>query len=473
MHAGVYLRQSRDRDLDEDTGEKKGLAIARQREDCLRLCRERGWEVAEEYPDNDFSAYSGKRRPHYERMLADIEAGEVDAVAVWDLDRLHRRPIELEHFIDLADRCHLALATVSGDTDLATDSGRLFARVKGAVARAEGERKSARQQRAALQAAQQGRPHTGARAFGYEADGVTVRPGEAEALARAYRSLLAGSSLTSIAKDFKAQGFTTSKGNAVTRNAVRAMLLNPRNAGLSAYRGEVVGQAQWPEIVDQDTFEAARALLADDLRVANHSNARKWLLGGLAQCGKCGDGTKVGVSYRHNRSGTISRIYVCSTKHHLSREATFCDERVIQRVIARLSRDDARDLLVDHDRPDVEELRAEQHTLHVRLDQFAIDYADGTITASQLHKGTERLRARLAELEAQMVHIDRAPLLEDLITADDVYGVWLTLPLDRRRAVISLLYEVTLLPRPGGRPPVGDPLENAELVATVQMEPKI
>jgi hypothetical protein len=180
----------------------------------------------------------------------------------------------------------------------------------------------------------------------------------------------------------------------------------------------------------------------------------------------------MGVNYRHNRSGSRSRIYVCP-RFHLSREASFCDARVTQRVIARLSRDDASDLLVDHDRPDVEALRAEQHTLHLRLDQFAIDYADGTITASQLHKGTERLRARLAELEAQMVHIDRAPLLEDLVTADDVYAVWQMLPLDRKRAVIDLLYEVILLPRPGGRPPPGDPLENPELLATVRMEPKI
>lgn len=464
MRAAAYLRQSKDQN-------GTGLAVARQREDCLKLCRERGWEVSE-YVDNDVSAYSGVIRPAYARMLADIEAGKVDAVVAWDLDRLHRRPIELEHFIDLADRCHLALATVSGDTDLGTDSGRLFARVKGAVARAEGERKSARQKRAALQGAQQGRPHTGTRAFGYESDGVAVRPGEADALARAYRSLLAGSTLTSIARDLTARGFTTSKGNMITRNAVRAMLANPRNAGQSAYHGEILGLGQWPAIVDLDTFEAAKALLTDSRRIANHSNARKWLLSNLAECGVCGDGTKVGVNCRHNRSGSRSRIYVCP-KFHLSREASFCDERVTQRVIARLSREDGADLLVDHDRPDVDALRSEQQTLNLRLDQFAIDYADGTITASQLHKGTERLRGRLADLEAQMVHIDRAPLLEDLITADDVYAIWQTLPLDRQRAVISLLYEVILLPRPGGRPPMGDPLEDPELVATVQMEPKI
>ena len=173
MRAAVYLRQSKDQN-------GTGLAVARQREDCLRLCSRRRW-VSASCVDNDVSAFSGKKRPAYERMLADIEAGKLHAVVAWDLDRLHRRPIELEYFIDLADKYRLALATVSGDTDLGTDSGRLFARVKGAVARREGERKSARQRRQALQAAQMGKPHLGRRAFGYEPDGLTVRPNEAKA----------------------------------------------------------------------------------------------------------------------------------------------------------------------------------------------------------------------------------------------------------------------------------------------------
>jgi DNA invertase Pin-like site-specific DNA recombinase len=58
----VYLRQSKDRD-------GTGLAIARQREDCLKLCTGRCWEPVD-YIDNDVSTYSGRKRPAYERMLA-------------------------------------------------------------------------------------------------------------------------------------------------------------------------------------------------------------------------------------------------------------------------------------------------------------------------------------------------------------------------------------------------------------------
>src|SRR6476469_7605504 len=112
MDAAVYLRISSD-----PSGQ--ALGVSRQREDCVALCAAKGWEPVE-YVDNDVSASSGRKRAAYERMLADIRDGRIGAVVAWDLDRLHRRPIELEAFMALADEKRLALATVSGDIDLST-----------------------------------------------------------------------------------------------------------------------------------------------------------------------------------------------------------------------------------------------------------------------------------------------------------------------------------------------------------------
>src|SRR4051812_31141341 len=89
--AAIYCRISLDRSGD-------GLGVDRQGPLCLRVAWERGWPVAEVYVDNDGSAYSGKPRAEYARMLADIEAGVRDAVICVDLDRLTRRPAELEAF---------------------------------------------------------------------------------------------------------------------------------------------------------------------------------------------------------------------------------------------------------------------------------------------------------------------------------------------------------------------------------------
>ena len=81
------------------------------------------------YVDDDISAFNPKKaRPEYQRLLSDIQLGSRDGVMIWRLDRLHRQPRELEEFILLCDKHHVALATVTADVDLSTSQGRLLAR---------------------------------------------------------------------------------------------------------------------------------------------------------------------------------------------------------------------------------------------------------------------------------------------------------------------------------------------------------
>ena len=76
MRAGIYARISSDRNDTE-------LGVERQLEDCRALCTAKGWTVdsGSEYVDNDISATKGKPRPEYERLLADIESGRIEAQA--------------------------------------------------------------------------------------------------------------------------------------------------------------------------------------------------------------------------------------------------------------------------------------------------------------------------------------------------------------------------------------------------------
>ena len=85
LRVGVYCRISQDSD-------GLGLGVARQEMDCRELVNGHGWSVHDTYVDNDQSAFTGKRRPSYERLLADLTAGEIDAVVVWHQDRLTRHP---------------------------------------------------------------------------------------------------------------------------------------------------------------------------------------------------------------------------------------------------------------------------------------------------------------------------------------------------------------------------------------------
>jgi site-specific DNA recombinase len=104
--AGIYVRISQDR-------AGAGLGVERQEQECRALAKRLGWIVVEVYSDNDLSAFSGRRRPDYERMLADIEAGTISAVIAWHPDRLHRRAAELERYITVCDKQGVENQTVT------------------------------------------------------------------------------------------------------------------------------------------------------------------------------------------------------------------------------------------------------------------------------------------------------------------------------------------------------------------------
>src|SRR2546428_3359847 len=111
VQAAVYVRISKD-----STGERAG--VERQEKECRALAKSKGWAVAAVYEDNDISAWSGKKRPEYERMLADIRKGKIKAIVAWHLDRLTRSPKELESFLDDCAAAGVKhFGTVSGDID--------------------------------------------------------------------------------------------------------------------------------------------------------------------------------------------------------------------------------------------------------------------------------------------------------------------------------------------------------------------
>jgi site-specific DNA recombinase len=143
----IYTRISKDK-----TG--AGLGVDRQEQDCRELAARLGWEVVGHHSDNDISAYSGKPRPGYQALLSDLQERRADAVIVWHTDRLHRRQMELEGYIEVCQPRDIPTETVmAGKFDLATSSGRMIARILGAVAHEEVEHMIERQRAAKLQAA--------------------------------------------------------------------------------------------------------------------------------------------------------------------------------------------------------------------------------------------------------------------------------------------------------------------------------
>lgn len=438
MRATIYARISNDR-------EGAGLGVARQEEDCRALADRRGLTVTDVLVDNDLSAYSGKPRPGYLQLIERLKANDIDVVLAWHPDRLHRSPRELEDFIDLLDAAGATVETVSaGQVDLSSPSGRMTARIVGAVARHESEHKSERQRRANLQAAREGRPcHGGTRPFGYEPDLVTIRPDEAAHIRAAVDHMLAGGTLKAILRQWNTNGVRPVQADRWSMVTVKRLLTRPRLAGLREHRGVVVGPAAWPAIITVEEHERLKAAVAAR-SITRGPNRRYLLTGGLGTCGLCG--TQV---YARPR-GDGRRCYVCASDHGGCGKIRCLAEPLEAYVVSSLlAATRAGRFTPPEGTPDGRAtVLAEIADLGARRDQLATDhYVTGDLQdPRQFRAASEALEGRLIDARGRLAALDDAQAAADARqAATTLHDRWDAMTVDEQRYILQTLIETVEL----------------------------
>lgn len=439
----VYARISSD-----PTGQ--ALGISRQLEDCRKLAADRGWIVAEEYIDNDVSAYSGKVRLSYERMLRDIQAGARDAVVVYNLDRLTRRPMELEHFVQLCEAAGVRqLATVTADVDLGNDDGLFMARIFAAFAAKESGRKSERLRRKARQTAEEGRPGGGKnRPFGYEVDKITVNAVEADLIREMASRVLAGESTRSIVSWLQENEVQTSAGAEWRTSTIRQILLSPRIAGLRAHQGVVVGPAIWEAIITPEQRQQLLNHFAAK-KVSGRRAPRRYLLSGMLRCGKCGN--KLFSSARQ-----LERRYVCmSGPDHggcggITVIAGPVEEWIAAAVLYRLDTTQMQDTLTGRRSEDQRqsELLEQLSRDRAKMDELASMWADNEISRAEWKSARDPIEHRIVSTERQLSQLTGTTALEGIVGhGSDLRDRWATLNLGRQAAIVAAVLDyATILP---------------------------
>lgn len=428
INAAVYLRISLDRAGDH-------LAVDRQREDCLRIIAERGWTLVDEYVDNSVSASDKtKDRPGYNRMVEDFREGRFNALVCYDLDRLTRQPRQLEDWVDAAEERGLKLVTANGEADLATDAGRLFARIKAAVARAEVERKSARQARAARQRSEKGKPPLGVRLTGYTTAGEIV-PEEADVVRLIFDRFTRGDSLRGVVRVLDEKGIDTRNGRPWNPSSVRGILTNPRYAGLAVYQGETTGQrGDWPALVSEDVWNMIQTRLADPRRKTSKVGTERRHLGsGLYLCGLCGRPVTAWTGDRY-------RCRFC----HLTRSQTQVDPYVLGVVRGRLADPRIAAAMIRGDAAEVDALAQRADDLRARLASIEGDYDAGHIDGRRYAAAVERVEEELRQVSTERArHIGNTAIAATLLAPDPV-AAFDSENLMVRRAVVDALVKVRL-----------------------------
>ncbi|HSE05910.1 MAG TPA: recombinase family protein [Methylomirabilota bacterium] len=444
--ACIYCRMSEDR-------EGGGLGVDRQREDCEQLAAELGLTVVKVYTDNDLSAYSGKPRPGYQQMLDDLRAGLYGTVIAWHTDRLHRRPSELEEYIDVCEPRNVQTRTVkAGALDLTTATGRWQARQLGAMARYEVERMIERQRRARDQKVQRGEWSGGPRPYGWEADGVTPVTAEIAVIREAAEAVLAGASVRALAADLNERGLLTSTGAAWDGSSLVRMLKRPRNAGILQHRGEEAGPSKWDAALDEATWRSLRGVLDDPSRIPTASNVRKHLGSGLYLCGVCGE-TLTSFSKGGGKPGK----YKCRKNGCVLRDLALLDKWVQAHLLRRVQEPDAAELFagLKEEGVDAKAAQGELKVAREKLDELAAAFGAGEIDMQEWRVARAGARARKERAEALLASAVKVNPVAELLGAEDAEAKWAGMDLARQRAAIDWAMTVRVLPARVGRRPGG------------------
>ena len=437
--AAIYARLSRNRTPDERDSTR------RQVEACRKLAKAKGLDVEHVLIDDDISAYSGKRRPSYQQLLGLIEADQIDCVIAWHHDRLHRSPIELEQFVQVVNAHSVTVQTVvAGDIDLTTASGLLHAGMLGQVARYESAHRSERILAAKDANAAAGRWGGGTRPYGYRqhaaGEGLTIDTAEAAAVREACARVVAGERVGTVAKDFNARGIPPMTAKSWSTTSLSRVVFSPTIAGRLIHRGEDVGAADWPPIIDSDT--AAKLQAIDGRRIKRGRAAKIALLtGGRLVCSKCGTAMKTANTSKtkHLKGGKTEpqqsvRLYRCNTCYRTIR-AEPVEQVVTELILARL--DDAKLSAPSKPTTGGDDL----YQLESELEALAEDLGAGVISRGEWTATRTPLLARISAARSAIESSLSETPVPGLGAPGGLRAAWPDLNLDQREQVVSVFVE--------------------------------
>ncbi len=335
MRAAIYERVSTPRQIE-------GYSLDSQESLLRDYCDRQGWQAVGTYVDAGISGRKDRgQRPELDRLLRDVEAGAVDAIVVYKLDRLSRKPLHMYQMLETLDRRKAGIVSITEAIDSRTSTGRMMLGMFVSLAEKFWEDLQERTRHARLQKARTGKAHPHANTlYGYRYDRQTqqhlVEPQEAAVVRRMFEQYAQGYSPARIASLLNAEGIPTSKASLVgwDHRKISEMMTRSEYHGegwSNRYYGDVerkrLGlsgramrpQSEWipvpyPTIIERELFERAQQQRERNKRKASLNRARpEYLLLGLLHCSECGKRFEAQTKFT---GGKLYRYYQCGGMRH-------------------------------------------------------------------------------------------------------------------------------------------------------------
>ncbi len=318
VRCAIYTRKSTDDGLEQSFN-----TLDAQREACeayVRSQRGEGWElVADGYDDGGFSGGT-LERPAMKRLLTDIDAGRVNVIIVYKVDRLTRSLMDFSRIVDRLDARKASFVSVTQAFNTTTSMGRLTLNVLLSFAQFEREVTGERIRDKIAASKAKGIWMGGNLPLGYDLGERVLLVNEAEAeqvrhIFRRYREL--GSAIALMA-ELKVAGIVSKRwiarsgnergGQPLSCGALYYILQN------RLYRGDIVHRENrhagtHDAIVDDELFDAVQSMLTQNRRTRRAKQPRS------TRCLFVGkiydvDGEAMTTSFSYGRGGRLYRYYV-------------------------------------------------------------------------------------------------------------------------------------------------------------------
>ena len=269
----IYTRKSSEEGLEQDFN-----SLHAQREACEAYVRSQvgeGWGVLPAlYDDGGFSG-GNMDRPGLERLMADVDAGRVDIVVVYKVDRLTRSLADFAKIVERFDAAGVSFVSVTQAFNTTTSMGRLTLNVLLSFAQFEREVTGERIRDKIAASKAKGMWMGGNVPLGYDPKGRTlvINEAEAEQVGHIFRRYLELGSVNALRADLEAQGYRSKQrvtadgreigGGVMGRGQLFYLLSNRLYVGDIVHKGTSYPGTH-SAIVDADLFDQVQQRLAQN-----------------------------------------------------------------------------------------------------------------------------------------------------------------------------------------------------------------
>lgn len=292
QRCAIYTRKSTEEGLDQDFN-----SLDAQREACAAYIlsqKHEGWaELSDRYDDGGFSGGS-MDRPGLTQLLNDVEAGRVDVIVVYKVDRLTRSLADFAKMVDLFDGAGVSFVSVTQAFNTTSSMGRLTLNVLLSFAQFEREVTAERIRDKVAASKRKGIWMGGAVPMGYDVNdkALIVNPVEAEAIRTIFAEYLAVGSVRGLSDRLDVLGIVSKRrtdrygrmtgGTSFSRGALYNILRNPIYIGKTRHKDELYDGLH-EAIIDDATWQQVQELLANHggKKIATSRRSARRLLDGL------------------------------------------------------------------------------------------------------------------------------------------------------------------------------------------------